>query len=263
MQSNQFKYLCLFYLVALLDSFARRMVSDRLFLFTVAAGIAILALSLLGLLYIQAIMIAWSIMMFYLIIRIERKKADVGQTLGISDFAWYSLNEELQAIDRELKNAKDENKAKKLIARRREIERKLREARWGIREDELSSLYSSSKPALIPYKKLDGKKLEKMVRSRLNGIDKECREIMQNEPAQSRGLMIARLSNELRALYWMVKGKENVSPAVADIWVAWCILESARSSKPVESKVITYATEEYREKAFSLASILNVDFESN
>jgi hypothetical protein len=58
----------------LLDSFARRMVSDRLFLLTVAAGIAILALSLLGLLYIQAIMIAWSIMMFYLIIRIERKK---------------------------------------------------------------------------------------------------------------------------------------------------------------------------------------------
>jgi hypothetical protein len=247
----------------LLDSFARRMMNDRLFLLTVVAGMAILALSLLGLLYIQAIMIAWSILMFYLIIRIEKKKADVGLTTGILDLAWYSLNEELQNIDRKLENEKDENKAKELIARKREIERKLREARWGIREEELSSLYSSSKPALRPFSRLEEKKLEKMVRRRLNGIDKECREIMQNEPAQSRGLMIGRLSNELRALYWMMRGKEKVSPAVADIWVAWCILEAARSSTPVEKKVLTYATEEYREKAVSLASTLKVDFQSN
>src|SRR5579885_3279463 len=224
------------------------MMNDRLFLLTVVAGMAILALSLLGLLYIQAIMIAWSILMFYLIIRIEKKKADVGLTTGILDLAWYSLNEELQNIDRKLENEKDENKAKELIARKREIERKLREARWGIREEELSSLYSSSKPALRPFSRLEEKKLEKMVRRRLNGIDKECREIMQNEPAQSRGLMI---------------GKEKVSPAVADIWVAWCILEAARSSTPVEKKVLTYATEEYREKAVSLASTLKVDFQSN
>src|SRR5579875_344258 len=122
------------------------MMNDRLFLLTVVAGMAILALSLLGLLYIQAIMIAWSILMFYLIIRIEKKKADVGLTTGILDLAWYSLNEELQNIDR-----------------------KLREARWGIREEELSSLYSSSKPALRPFSRLEEKKLEKMVRRRLNG----------------------------------------------------------------------------------------------
>ena len=247
----------------LLARFAKRVLNDRLFLLTLAAGVAIISLSLLGLLYIQAIMIAWSILMFYLIIRIEKKKTDIEQSSGYPALAWYSLSEELNAIDRELRSSRNEERNKELIARRREIERRLREASWGMREDEFSSLYSSSKPMLRPSNIFDVKKMEKMIRKKLNWIDKECKDIMNNEPSSSRALMLERLSNEIRALYWMARGKEHAPPAVADLWVAWCIIESAKSSKPFQSKVIDYATDGYKEKAISLASTLKVEFESD
>ncbi|MEM3637373.1 MAG: hypothetical protein QXE12_01595 [Conexivisphaerales archaeon] len=240
---------------------ARRIGQDRFFLLTLVVGAAILSLLLLGMLYIQAIMIGWSVLMFYLIVRIEKKKRDYENSIVSENTKWQGLVEELDKVDEELKTAEDPATIRELQAKKRELERRIRESRWNLKEEELSSIFSASRgnlPRLQRRYPSDMNKLEKMIRGRLGQIRRECREIMKEETDDSKGLLFEKINNELKAVYWLAKSKNYDLPVASDIWVTWCILQAAKESKPISSNLLNYATDSYRDKALELVTLLQV-----
>lgn len=221
------------------------------------ATAAVAVISLLGLLYIQAIMLVWAICMFYLIIRNERKVeqlASYAESLPSSE--WSAARKELDEIERRIENSKSADEAKILLARKTELERRLRNATWQMREDEMSRFHNimrgrGSLRTENRFANPADRKAEGMMRKRLKKIVRDCIDISVSERDDAMKFVLEGVMNELRTLYRSAKSKD-MNELASDIWFVWVVLESARQGVNCNSSMLCYVSERFRKDAESL-----------
>ena len=230
---------------------------NRGLLVVVLATVAVAIISLLGLLYIQAIMLFWALGMFYLIIKNERRVEQLASyTQSLPSSEWSAARKELDEIERRIENSKSADEAKIFLARKMELERRLRNATWQMREDEMSRFHNimSGRDSLRTenrFANLADRKFEQMVRKRLKKIVRDCIDISESERDDAIKFVLEGVMNELRTLYRSVKSR-NMKELASDVWFVWVVLESARQGVNCNSSMLCYVSERFRKDAESL-----------
>jgi hypothetical protein len=231
----------------------------------IAAGVLFY---LLGFLFIQTIGLLAYVALFPAILIWERKNKDSAfQSPSLEDERWSKTKVELEKLEKRLGKTRDPLEKQKLLRSKISLENELRKSEWKIRESELTQLHNANR-GLKPLNE-DAKTLAKLAEANgefskkketkyLSHVLTNVKEILQEEPKNSRNIPLNHIGYDLKAHYNILKRQSNNNTSIlADYWVCWAAIQLLAKRSPVENKLSKYTSDSFRPEFSKFLKFVN------
>jgi hypothetical protein len=221
-------------------------------------------LYLFGFLFIQTIMLVGYVAAFPMILIYEKNKRGsmVGSSSTPQDEGWSKTKTELDEVNRKIEKAKNQDESQLLQRQKVELQNKLRNLEWEIRESEMTQLYNATKGNMKISKALskpelfepESEKEHAIATNRriLLTIVKNAEFLIEHEPASSIKVALSPLERELKLHYNVLKKGRNQKAfsesILSDYWVTWISISCLVRGVKLDSKLTKYASKDYRDR---------------
>jgi hypothetical protein len=229
-------------------------VVSRYLLIVTTAALGAAILFVLGLLYIQTILLIWSASISLVILQQEssgRLKEMDGQGTT-SGTRWISIKKELDDVEGRMSSTLDKSELKLLSERKRMLQAELRRMEWTSREEVMNRIFMASHVRLntinkgCPASPRMSKK-ESFARKRLMRIMKEVESVLLVEQERVRPVLLERISGELKGLFRELRASDDAS-LKSDLFVAWALVNAAGRNERPDLKLLRYASPSLRRR---------------
>jgi hypothetical protein len=237
----------------------------------------------LGFLFIQTIGLVAYVSLFPAIVIWERKNKVNGlrEKEPSEDERWSKTKSELDKLQTQIEKTRNSSEKQSLLRKKVSLENELMKLEWEIRESDMTHIYNATR-GLKPLSEKDisqntakdseteannsplkfGKKTES---NYLSDVLRNAKEILREEPENSREISLIQLANDVKAHYSILKrktvppkanlapdskeksrSKSNNSTIPSDYWVCWATIQSLAKNSRFDRNLLKYASADFR-----------------
>jgi len=228
-----------------------------LFLLVLANVLAVVALYILGLLFIETLFALWNVSVIVAIVLWDREAAknDPQVETFSAEERWSKAKARLESIERRLKKDMPESEFTALKKERNWLTVELRRLEWSLKESDLTSLTLASMGKVKQLERQDGlagrrggsvsekdglKELDRLIGAAVDAVN--------HEPEESIPFALKPLINRVNADFNQIKKTDRNSALLQDYWAVWATLSCRYHDQTLDPRIIEYSREEAKEK---------------